>query len=64
MSKSSSAKTHTMKQDAELVRGNENSSKDLHLHNELHPDDRKPGKGAKESKQFHENCSFNINHTK
>ena len=28
------------------------------------PDDRKPGKGAKESKQFHENCNFNLDHTK
>lgn len=57
------AKTHTMKQDADLLRGND-KQKDVHLHNELHPDDRKSGKGAKESKQFHENCTFNINHTK
>ena len=52
-----------MKQDADLVRGSD-KPKDVHLHNELHPDDRKTGKGAKESKQFNENCSFNINHTK
>ncbi|MGN1339034.1 MAG: hypothetical protein ACI4WS_01960 [Oscillospiraceae bacterium] len=58
------AKTHTMKQDADLLRGNTNKPKDVHLHNELHPDDRKSGKGAKESKQFNENCSFNINRTK
>ncbi len=57
------AKTHTMKQDADLVRGSD-KPKDVHLHNELHPDDRKTGKGVKESKQFNENCSFNINHTK
>lgn len=38
--------------------------KDIHLHNELHPADRKNGKGVKESKQFHENCNFNLNHTK
>ncbi len=59
----SEKKTHTMKQDADLVRGN-SDHKDLHLHNELHPDDRKPGKGAKESRQFHDNCNFNLNHTK
>lgn len=57
------AKTHTMKQDADLLRSGD-KTKDVHLHNELHPDDRKSGKGAKESKQFHENCSFNISHTK
>ena len=57
------AKTHTMKQDADLVRSSD-KPKDVHLHNELHPDDRKTGKGVKESKQFNENCSFNINHTK
>ena len=57
------AKTHTMKQDADLVRGG-NKQKDVILRNELHPGERKSGKGAKESKQFHENCSFNINHTK
>lgn len=56
-------KNHTMKQDAELVRGN-SAPKDVHLHNEMHPNDRKAGKGAKESKQFHENCNFNLNHTK
>ncbi len=54
---------HTMKQDADLVRSSE-KSKDVHLHSELHPDDRKSGKGAKESKQFNENCSFNLDHTK
>ena len=59
----SEKKTHTMKQDADLVRGN-SDPKDLHLHNELHPDDRKPGKGAKHSRQFHDNCNFNLNHTK
>lgn len=56
-------KNHTMKQDADLVRGS-GKTKDVHLHTELHPNDRKSGKGAKESKQFNENCSFNINHTK
>ena len=59
----SEKKTHTMKQDAELVRNN-TRDKDVHLHNELHPNDRKSGKGAKESKQFHDNCNFNLNHTK
>jgi len=59
----SEKKTHTMKQDGDLVRGN-SREKDIHLHNELHPDDRKPSKGAKESKRFSDNCSFNINHTK
>ncbi|MBP1578667.1 MAG: hypothetical protein J6B57_01115 [Oscillospiraceae bacterium] len=59
----SEKKTHTMKQDAELVRSN-TRDKDVHLHNELHPNDRKSGKGAKESKQFHDNCNFNLNHTK
>ncbi len=59
----SEKKTHTMKQDADLVRS-ENKQQDLHLHRELHPDDRKSGKGAKESKQFHENCNFNLDHTK
>lgn len=56
-------KNHTLKKDADLVRGNK-SDRDLHLHDELHPNDRKTGKGAKESKQFHENCNFNLNHTK
>ena len=57
-------KNHTLKKDADLVRGNKTDSKDLHLHNELHPNDRKAGKGVKESKQFHDNCNFNLNHTK
>lgn len=52
-----------MKQDADLVRGNK-KPQDVELHTELHPDDRKPGKGAKESKRFHENCNFNLDHTK
>ena len=56
-------KTHTMKQDADLVRSNK-KPQDVHLHNELHPADRKSGKGAKESKQFNENCNFNLDHTK
>ena len=55
----SDKKTHTMKRDADLVCGNK-KPQDV----ELHPDDRKPGKGAKESKQFHENCNFNLDHTK
>lgn len=59
----SDKKTHTMKRDADLVRGNK-KPQDVELHTELHPDDRKPGKGAKESKQFHENCNFNLDHTK
>ena len=59
----SEKKTHTMKQDADLVRGKKNTQ-DVHLHNELHPDDRKTGKGAKESKKFSENCNFNLDHTK
>lgn len=56
-------KTHTMKQDADLVRGNK-VSQDVGLHQELHPDSRKPGKGEKASKQFSENCDFNLDHTK
>ncbi|MBS6585602.1 MAG: hypothetical protein ACLVFU_07060 [Eggerthellaceae bacterium] len=52
-----------LKKDADLVRGGK-TEKDIHLHNELHPADRKNGKGVKESKQFHENCNFNLNHTK
>ena len=59
----SDKKTHTMKQDAELVRSG-GAAKDVHLRTELHPGDRKSGKGAKESKQFHDNCNFNLNHTK
>ena len=59
----SEKKNHTMKQDADLVRGKK-KSQDVELHTELHPGDRKPGKGAKESKQFHENCDFNLDHTK
>ena len=60
----SDKKNHTLKKDADLVRGNSNGSREVHLHNELHPNDRKSGKGAKESKQFHDNCNFNLNHTK
>lgn len=56
-------KNHMLKKDADLVRGGK-TEKDIHLHNELHPADRKNGKGVKESKQFHENCNFNLNHTK
>lgn len=52
-------KTHTMKQDADLVRG-EKQPKEVNLHKALHPDDRKSGKGVKESRQFRENCSFNV----
>lgn len=59
----SEKKTHTMKQDADLVRSGK-TEKDIELRSELHPDDRKSGKGAKESKRFHENCNFNLNHTK
>ena len=59
----SEKKTHTMKQDADLVRGSK-KSQDVDLRTELHPGDRKSGKGAKESKQFHENCNFNLDHTK
>lgn len=45
-------KNHMLKKDADLVRGGK-TEKDIHLHNELHPADRKNGKGVKESKQFH-----------
>ena len=56
-------KTHTMKPDADLVRSKK-KPQDIDLRSALHPDDRKSGKGAKESKQFHENCNFNLDHTK
>ena len=42
-------KNHMLKKDADLVRGGK-TEKDIHLHNELHPADRKNGKGVKESK--------------
>lgn len=31
---------------------------EVNLTSELHPSDRKAGKGAKESREFHDNCSF------
>lgn len=50
-----------MKPDTKKSEHKRSKDEEIRLHAPLHPDDKKGGKGAKASKEFHANCEFNVN---
>ena len=49
-----------MKPDKKKTEDKRGKNNEIRLRNPIHPDNKHDGKGAKESREFHANCEFNI----